>query len=106
MGVADVLSELVCWIPSNLTNWLFAGGALSMAAGWGALGAALPGAGITQAIVAPALWIAAASALILAIGASATSNLQHDSPVVRRHRVLANHLPRGWFVDTGCWRFI
>lgn len=68
MGVADVLSELVCWIPSNLTNWLFAGGASSMAAGWGALGAALPGAGITQAIVAPALWIAAASALVLAIG--------------------------------------
>lgn len=68
VGVADVLSELVCWIPSNLTNWLFAGGASSMAAGWGALGAALPGAGITQAIVAPALWIAAASALVLAIG--------------------------------------
>lgn len=68
MGVADVLSELVCWVPSNLTNWLFAGGASSMAAGWGSIGAALPGTGLTQAIVAPALWIAAASALVLAIG--------------------------------------
>lgn len=66
--IAWAAASLVCWVPSNLTNWLFAGGASSMAAGWGSIGAALPGTGLTQAIVAPALWIAAASALVLAIG--------------------------------------
>ena len=38
-----------------------------MVAGWGALGAALPGTGLTQAILAPVLWIAAAGAVVLAI---------------------------------------
>lgn len=67
MGISDVLSELVCWMPSNLERWLCGGGAQGMAAGWGALGAALPGTGLTQALLAPVLWIAAASAAVLAI---------------------------------------
>lgn len=67
MGISDVLREFACWMPSNLETWLCNGGAQAMAAGWGELGAALPGTGLTQAILAPALWIAAASAVVLAI---------------------------------------
>lgn len=67
MGISDVLREFVCWMPSNLEMWLCGGGVQGMAAGWGALGAALPGTGLTQAILAPVLWIAAAGAVVLAI---------------------------------------
>lgn len=67
IGIADALSELVCWMPSNLVSWLSAGGSQGMAEGWGSLGAALPGGGFTQALVAPLPWLAAASALVLAI---------------------------------------
>ena len=66
-GLADALQELACWMPTNLITWLCAGGSAGMAEGWGSLGQALPGGGFTQAILAPALWLAAASALVLAI---------------------------------------
>ena len=66
-GLADVLTEFACWMPSNLVSKLCAVGAAPLAEGFGSLGAALPGGGFTQVIVAPLLWLAAASALILTI---------------------------------------
>ncbi|WP_308622254.1 hypothetical protein [uncultured Enorma sp.] len=67
IGLADVLTEFACWMPSNLVSKLCAGGAAPLAEGFGSLGAALPDGGFTQVIVAPLPWLAAASALILTI---------------------------------------
>ncbi len=67
IGLADALTELACWMPSNLVTRLCASGMAPLAEGFGSLGQALPGGGLTQVIVAPLLWLVAASTLILAI---------------------------------------